>query len=98
MQQFEVKQKTVGGTGNGVRERVVRVLKTALLLQRKSCTVDELAGHFAISRRTVYRDLKLIELADLQLISQTAGKGYRLLSGLVGPAAGEPPARSPLRM
>ena len=95
MQPFEIKHRAGGGTGhgNGVRERVVRVLRIVSMLQRNSCTVDELAECFAISRRTVYRDLKLIELADLPLVSEHAGKGYRLLSRSLGSAAADPPAR-----
>jgi response regulator of citrate/malate metabolism len=99
MQPFEIKHKAGGGNGNGVRERVVRVLKTAWMLQRNSCTVDELAAHFDVSRRTVYRDLKLIEQADLPLVSEHTGKGYRLLSRPPAPSAlDEPPARSSLHM
>ena len=78
MPAFEIKHRAESSTGNGVRERVVRVLRTAWMLQRSSCTVDGLAKFFNISRRTVYRDLKLIELADLPLVSEHTGKGYRL--------------------
>jgi len=101
MQTFEIKRKKVGsGTkGNGVRERVVRVLKTAWMLQRNPWTVDELAERFAISRRTVYRDLKLIELAELPLVTQHGEHGYRLLPRPLDPlAADRSPARPSLQM
>jgi predicted DNA-binding transcriptional regulator YafY len=100
MQPFEIKRKKAGGgTGNGVKERVVRVLKTAWMLQKNPWTVDELAERFAISRRTVYRDLKLIELAELPLVTQHGEHGYRLLPRSLDPlASDDPPARPALQM
>ncbi len=94
MQPFESKRKKAGGEtkGNGVRERVVRVLKTAWLLQKNPWTVDELAARFAISRRTVYRDLKLIDQAELPLVMEHGGHGYRLLSRPLEQSALDPPA------
>lgn len=67
------------GRGNGAADKVIRVLKLAWMLQGGSHTVDELAEQFAVSRRTIYRDLKLIDRADLPLVAQQVGKGYRLV-------------------
>lgn len=71
------------GRGNGVRAKTIRVLRMAMLLQQADCTVDQLAERFEVSRRTIYRDLQLIDEADLALVCRHAGRGYRLL-GLRG--------------
>lgn len=69
-----------GRQGNGVHDKVIRVLQIAWRLQRRDCTVDDLAARFGVSRRTIYRYLKLIDEADLPLVSQQMGKGYRVMA------------------
>lgn len=66
------------GRGNGTTDKVVRILKITWMLQAGSHTVDEMASEFAVSRRTIYRDLKLIDQAALPLVTQQIGKGYHL--------------------
>lgn len=77
---FEMDFRVGSGQGNGAGDKTVRVLRMAWLLQAGDHTVDELARQFGVSRRTVYRDLRLIEKARLPLVSQSAGKGYRLMN------------------
>ena len=71
---FELKS----GRGTGAADKVVRILKMAWMLQGGSHTVDDMAAQFAVSRRTVYRDLKLIDQASLPLVVHPIGKGYHL--------------------
>jgi predicted DNA-binding transcriptional regulator YafY len=62
----------------------------AWLLQAEDRTVDDLARRFGVSRRTVYRDLRLLDEAGLPLVTQHNGKGYRLIvPRSTGPAPGE---------
>jgi proteasome accessory factor B len=71
-----------GGSGRGIgaHDKAVRVLKMAWLLQKSGRTVDGLAEEFGVSRRTVYRDLRLMDEAGLPLVSQQSDRGYRLMS------------------
>jgi predicted DNA-binding transcriptional regulator YafY len=48
-----------------------------LLTARRRLTADELAAHFAISARTVYRDIAALEEAGFPVVG-TAGDGYVL--------------------
>lgn len=68
------------GSGTGAREKAIRLLKIAWSLQREDLTVDELAQRFGVSRRTIYRDLKLISEAGIPLVTQQQGKGYRVIA------------------
>jgi len=70
--------QTKSGRGNGSTDKVIRILKMAWMLQAGNYTVDEMAEQFAVSRRTVYRDLRLIDQAALPLVTQQVGKGYHL--------------------
>ena len=67
------------GRGNGAHDKLIRVLQMVWLLQNDDCTVDELAERFGVSRRTIYRDLKLLDEAELPLVSQHPDKGYRVM-------------------
>jgi DNA-binding transcriptional ArsR family regulator len=76
MSQFVVQKTT--GQGVGAKDKTVRVLKMAWLLQARDCTVEHLVSRFGVSRRTVYRDLRLIDEAELPLVGQRLSRGYRL--------------------
>jgi predicted DNA-binding transcriptional regulator YafY len=49
------------------------------MLQVSCRTVDEMASEFAVSRRTIYRDLRLIDQASLPLVTRQVGKAFRLV-------------------
>jgi len=85
---FEANITRTTGRGIGARDKTVRVLQMAWLLKSGNFTVEELRRHFGVSRRTIYRDLKLIDQACLPLVSQHQGKGYRLLGTPDLPLAG----------
>ena len=80
MAAFEAEFRFGTGKGTGSHEKAVRVLRVAWLLQSGEYTVDQLAERFGVSRRTVYRDLRLVDEARLPLVSQHQGKGYRVLA------------------
>lgn len=89
MSPFDVQFQEKSGVGNGVRDKVIRILRMAWLLQQEDCTVDHLAARFSVSRRTVYRDLRLIEQADLPLVTRKSSRGYRLIRSRMPLAVGE---------
>ena len=61
--------------------RVDRLVAMILLLQSKrSITADEIASHFEISVRTVYRDVTALGEAGVPVIAE-AGVGYSLMKG-----------------
>lgn len=61
--------------------RVDRLLAQILFLQsRPLCTAEELAGHFGLSLRTIYRDLAALGEAGVPVVAQ-AGVGYSLARG-----------------
>jgi predicted DNA-binding transcriptional regulator YafY len=61
--------------------RVDRLLALILHLQsRRVVTAEELAGHFELSVRTVYRDLNALGEAGVPIVAE-AGVGYSLLRG-----------------
>src|SRR6516225_6898318 len=58
-----------------------RQLGYILLMQAgKSYTADQLAAHFEICKRTVYRDIQAISEAGVPIVS-LPGKGYELMEG-----------------
>ena len=60
---------------------------TAILLKLQSSThvvVQNLADHFEVSTRTIYRDLQALEQAGVP-ITQIEGKGYTLMEGYTIP-------------
>jgi predicted DNA-binding transcriptional regulator YafY len=79
MSPFDVQLQERSGVGNGVRDKVIRLLRMAWLLQQEDCTLDHLSARFSVSRRTIYRDLRLIDQADLPLVTRRSGRGYRLI-------------------
>ena len=61
--------------------RVDRLLAQILYLQsRPLCTAEEMAGHFGLSLRTIYRDLAALGEAGVPVVAQ-AGVGYSLARG-----------------
>ena len=61
--------------------RVDRLLTLILYLQsRRVVTAEELARHFELSIRTVYRDLAALGEAGVPIVAE-AGVGYALLKG-----------------
>jgi predicted DNA-binding transcriptional regulator YafY len=65
--------------------RIDRLLATILLLQSQRVTkAEEVAEHFEISLRTVYRDIAALSEAGVPIIAE-AGVGYSLLKGYFMP-------------
>lgn len=61
--------------------RIDRLVATVLLLQtRRLIRAQDIAEHFEISKRTVYRDLRALEEAGVPLAGE-AGEGYSLVEG-----------------
>ena len=80
MRPFKARIRSRSGRGSGSREKAIRLLRIIWLLQKETCTVEELAERFGVSRRTVYRDLELIEAAGLPVVTRGGGQGYRLMA------------------
>lgn len=65
--------------------RVDRLMAMILLLQSRRCiTAEEIAQHFEISVRTVYRDVSALGEAGVPVIAE-AGVGYSLMKGYLLP-------------
>lgn len=65
--------------------RIDRLMATILLLQgRRVVTAEEIAGHFEISLRTVYRDMAALSEGGVPIVAE-AGVGYSLLNGYTVP-------------
>ena len=61
--------------------RIDRLVATVLLLQsRRLIRAQDIAEHFGISVRTVYRDLLALQEAGVPLAAET-GEGYSLVDG-----------------
>ncbi len=61
--------------------RVYRLLRIITMLQgSRSVTVDDLARELEVSRRTVFRDLNMLEMARIPYYFDTATRGYRIAS------------------
>src|SRR5215510_6469295 len=61
--------------------RVDRLMAIALRLQsRRLVRAEDLAAHFEISVRTIYRDMAALGEAGIPIVSE-AGVGYSLLKG-----------------
>ncbi|MCC5841783.1 MAG: YafY family transcriptional regulator [Opitutales bacterium] len=69
----------------GEMNRIDRLTGTILLLQtRRRVTVEELAGHWEVSERTVFRDLAALGEMGLP-IGEAEGGGYRLVGNFALP-------------
>ncbi len=65
--------------------RIDRLFAILLRLQtRRIVTAQDLAAHFEISERTVYRDMAALQQMGVPIVSQ-AGAGYHLLEGYTLP-------------
>lgn len=64
------------GTGDVVSMRVDRMLGiVTLLLQKGMLTASQLAEHFAVSTRTIYRDVEAISLAGVPIYASKGSRG-----------------------
>ncbi len=62
-------------------KRLSRLVALLTLLQTKRLiTAAELADRFAVSTRTIYRDMRALENAGVPILTHE-GKGYGLLEG-----------------
>jgi predicted DNA-binding transcriptional regulator YafY len=65
--------------------RVDRLFAMVLLLQRgRLMTAQELAAHFQLSERTIYRDIHALTEVGIP-VEGTPGEGYRLMEGFTLP-------------
>ena len=62
--------------GNRAQARVIRIIKCLRLLQASCYSACDLAGHFRVSRRTVYRDLRLLAHAGVPVVRRTDNGRY----------------------
>lgn len=61
--------------------RIDRLMATILLLQgRRLIKAEDIAGHFEISLRTVYRDIAALSEGGVPVVAE-AGVGYSLMNG-----------------
>ena len=59
--------------------RVYRILRLITILQGSRCyTAGELAEELEVSRRTIFRDLNMLEMAHIPYYYDTERKGYRI--------------------
>ena len=66
--------------GNDIK-RLSRLMAILTQLQTKRLlTASELANKFSVSSRTIYRDIKALEEADVPILTED-GKGYILMEG-----------------
>ena len=64
-----------------IKKRLERIVTIFFLLQSKSVvSIKELEDRFGIGRRTVYRDLKVLELAGVPLFNDS-GQGFSIVEG-----------------
>ena len=64
-----------------IKKRFDRIVEILIQLQsRRLVRAQDLADHFQVSLRTIYRDIKSLEQAGVPLIGE-AGLGYSLVDG-----------------
>ena len=54
-----------------VDRRLMRIITCLRMLERRCYSVTDLARHFDVSKRTVYRDLRLLARAGVPLVRHT---------------------------
>lgn len=65
--------------------RIDRLLALILYLQsRRTCTAEDMAEHFGLSVRTIYRDIAALGEAGVPILAE-AGIGYSLMKGYLLP-------------
>ena len=62
--------------------RVLRVIKCLRLLEQACYSADDLAGYFRVSKRTVYRDLRLLVVAGVPVMKRTHDRCFHVPAGL----------------
>lgn len=62
--------------GTRVDARVARIIQCLRLLEVDCYSARDLAVHFRVSRRTVYRDLRLLERAGVPLVRRRDDRRY----------------------
>jgi len=65
-----------GRRGTRVDARVARIIRCLRLLEVHCYSAQDLAGHFRVSKRTVYRDLRLLEKAGVPLVRRRDDRRY----------------------
>lgn len=70
-----------------VEIRVVRIIKCLRLLEVDCYSACDLAGHFRVSKRTVYRDLRVLAHAGVPLVRRTDDRRFHVPGD--GPASRE---------
>ncbi|MGO1521121.1 MAG: helix-turn-helix transcriptional regulator, partial [Sphingobacterium sp.] len=64
-----------------IKKRFDRIVEILIQLQsRRLVKAKDLADHFQVSLRTIYRDIRSLEQAGVPLIGE-AGLGYSLVDG-----------------
>ena len=61
--------------------RVLRIIKCLRLLQDACYSPEDLAQHFRVSKRTVYRDLRVLARAGVPLVRPTGRQCYQVMVG-----------------
>jgi len=67
-------------THQRARLRLLRVIKCLRLLERGCYSAEDMAGHFRVSKRTIYRDLRLLAEAGVPLARRTTDRRYHVPS------------------
>jgi len=76
-----LKGKKKPGKLSGISEKVVRLLKIyTLIAQNKFPSVQELRDRFEVTERTIYRDLRTIDMIDPVILDEER-RGYRFTHG-----------------
>lgn len=74
--------KTHTGLSDRALNKTDRLFALLLLLQNKpNLTTKQLAEHFKVSRRTIFRDLRILEESGVPLTYTEEGGGYEILDG-----------------
>jgi len=59
-----------------VDDRIARIIRCLRLLQADCYSAHDLAGRFQVSKRTVYRDLRILERAGVPLVRRRDDRRY----------------------
>src|SRR5262245_29639521 len=85
----EARPAAAGPGGAGGRDQLARLFRLVMLLQTERFpNARELAERCEVSRRTVYRDLELLERAGLPVRYRQEREGYQLARGAFLPPSG----------
>ena len=67
------------GSPNGRAQcRILRVIKCLRLLEGACYSPEDLARHFGVSKRTIYRDLRVLARAEVPLARQAGDSRYHV--------------------